>query len=1605
MAVRGKRLTDEIISDVLPIVRTKLKPETAEVAETFIRRFYANVPPSDLIGVDSETLCSAALSFWRFAAERLPGQTLVRAYNPSLSDDGWQSPHTIVEVVNDDMPFLVDSVTAELNRRGYTVHLVIHPIMPVRRDQGRFVAIGGAGAAAESLMRFEIDEVTDPVALGELRAGVERVLADVRAAVSDWRAMRDRLQETIAGFAETPLPVPADEVEEAAAFLNWLDENNFTFLGCRDYEFEGEGEALRAVPMFDTSLGILRSERVEPADAPAGLAALPPAALQSLKSNDLIDINKANARATVHRPVHMDYVTVKRFNSDGSVVGVRRFLGLFTSVVYNSSPRRIPILRRKVAAVIEAAGFAANSHDEKALVHILEAYPRDELFQIGQDELLETATGILHLQERQRVALFARSDPFQRFVFCLVYVPRDDYSTQIRLRFAKILEAALSGEVTSFNTQMSDEPLARVQFVVRTTPGAVPDFDVAEIERRLAEAGRSWSDRLQHALVAQLGEERGLATARTYGDAFPAGYRETFNADMALADIRILEGMTDTDALGMNLYRPIEAAGHELRFKLYHRNRPIPLSDILPMLEHMGMRVIGEVPYRLQPSERSQVWIHDFLLEDADGSTIDLRLVRQKFQEAFGHIWAGDMESDGLNRLIRGAGLDWRQVVVLRAFARYLRQIGAPFSQSYIEETLAHHPTITAHIVTFFEAKFDPARVNAAAAQAAREAVGVALEQVASLDEDRILRRLLNLAEATLRTNHWQYDTDGRPKPYLSIKFDCAKVDQLPLPRPAYEIFVYSPRMEGIHLRGGKVARGGIRWSDRREDFRTEILGLMKAQMVKNAVIVPVGAKGGFVLKRPPAEGSREALQAEAIECYRMLIRGMLDITDNLDGDTVVPPDNVVRHDGDDPYIVAAADKGTASFSDIANAISAEYGYWLKDAFASGGSAGYDHKGMGITARGAWESVKRHFRELGRDIQSEDFTCVGVGDMAGDVFGNGMLLSRHIRLVGAFNHLHIFIDPDPDAERSWEERKRLFEKPRSSWADYNLGMISEGGGVFSRQDKSIPISPQMKAIFGIEDDHAPPSAVMAAMLRAEVDLLWFGGIGTFVKSADESHAEVGDRANDPHRINGAEIRARVVGEGANLGVTQQGRVEYALEGGRINTDFIDNSAGVDTSDHEVNIKILLNAALDAGELTLKQRDALLRDMTDEVAALVLSHNYLQSGALSLTEARAPALLSRHVRFIRRLERAGRLNREIEFLPDDETLAQREAAGRGLTRPELAVLLSYSKLVLYEELLESDLPDDPQLVDGLLLYFPPTLRERWRSQIEHHRLRRELVTTFVANIIVDRAGIGFVEGLQERSGRSAADVARALAIVVSAFGLREKWQRIEALDNKVPAGVQTEMLFQTQRLVEHATLWFLRYGNTPLDMAAHLDAYRPGIEAFQEVLPQHLFQGGEEPITQQAAAWREAGVPEDIAKSITALGGLYGAADVARLAAECDVSVGTAAEAWFAVGRRFELDWLRRASASLHGGSSWQQLAVETFVDDLFGHQATLTARTLRTGSSEGAAENADIGGWIALHEAAVRRFDRTLEDVRSAGALEVAMLTVINGQLRALAAA
>ncbi|NBC31253.1 MAG: NAD-glutamate dehydrogenase, partial [Alphaproteobacteria bacterium] len=1221
-----------------------------------------------------------------------------------------------------------------------------------------------------------------------------------------------------------------------------------------------------------------------------------------------------------------------------------------------------------------------------------------------EEELVEIALGIFHLRERQRTALFLRQDPFERFVSCLVFIPRDRYNTELRTRIQNILERAFDGRTTAFYTLLAEHVHARIQFYIKTTPGKVPTYDPKDVEAALVEASRSWSDHLHDALVEAKGEERGLALVRRYREAFPASYRERTIAPAAIFDIDRVEEVIAKGGIALNLYRPIEAEPHALFLKLYQAGAPMTLSAILPILEHLGVQVIGEHPHEILPRDRdAPVWVHDFVLQSGDGSAIDLDSVKEPFQTAFARIWDGEMEDDRFNRLVLIARLAWREVVVLRAYARYLRQARVPFSQDALAATLAAYPRIAGDILALFHARFDPEVTDRDSRIAAtEERLDAALEAVENLDEDRMLRRFINAVSATVRTNYFQPAADGQPKPYLAVKLRSADIIDLPQPHPWREVFVYAPRMEGVHLRGGPVARGGIRWSDRREDFRTEILDLMKAQMVKNGVIVPVGSKGGFVVKRPPpAAAGREAVQEEGVACYRWLMQGMLDLTDTRDQETILPPAQIVRHDEDDPYLVVAADKGTATFSDTANGIARDYGFWLDDAFASGGSAGYDHKKMGITARGAWESVKRHFREVGVDIQTEDVTVIGVGDMSGDVFGNGMLLSRHIRLLAAFNHLHIFVDPDPDPETSWAERQRLFELGRGSWDQYDRALLSEGGGVFDRRAKAVRPTARMRQRFGISRDSLTPNELIAALLKAEVDLLWFGGIGTYVKARSESHAAVGDKANDPLRVDGAELRARVVGEGANLALTQLGRIEAAQRGCRLNTDFIDNSAGVDCSDHEVNIKILLGAVVRAGDLTMKQRNQVLEEMTDEVAALVLRDNYLQSQAISLVMAEGPEALERFARMIRALEKAGRLNRALENLPDEEEIGDRLSRREGLTRPEQAVLLSYGKIGLFDDLMASALPDEPGMEKALAEYFPSAIRRRFPEAMAAHPLRREIIATAATNALVNRMGPSFVGEVGESTGMAPADIARCYVIARDSFAMRDLWQAIEALDTRVTADVQLSMLLATRRLMERAIEWLFRYGGERPSIAAAIERYAPAIHTFEEQMDSLLPEDARADLADRAAHWRGLGVPEDLARRIAGLAAMAAALDLIRVASACEVTPAAVAPLYFELGSVLGVAWLRERAQRLPATGHWQKQAAAAVVDELFALQADLAAAVLRC-RAESDRPDYGVGDWLEARRPSVERIYQLIADLKSADTLDLAMLAVAARRLRAL---
>jgi glutamate dehydrogenase len=1576
-------------------------------ADEFIRQYYHGVAEEDLAEYRSEELAAAALAHLRFGSVRKPSQPLVRIYNAEEARDGWTSRHTVLEVVVEDMPFLVDSLGMVLTQAGLTIHMMVHPVLAVRRDRsGRLIELAEGDRTngqyrRESWQHIQMDRIGDEQRVRELEQKIFRTLSDVQAAVADWRTMRQRAVEVAQEIARQPPPTGANEVHEVKALLEWMADNHFTFLGYRQYQLRrGRSEDVLE-PLPDTGLGILRVRR--------GIAADPRVLTgenrERARQPELLLVTKANAMSTVHRSTHLDYVGVKTFDSSGRVTGEKRFLGLFTSAVYNRSPREIPLLRHKIDSTVAHFGLDPTSHDGKAVVHVLETYPRDELFQTSVPDLIRTVRGIVNLYERQRVRLFLRRDTFGRYYSALIFVPRDRYNTQVRQRMESVIKQQLRATQIESQVQLSDSALARVHMIIRVPTGSPTPIDADALEVLIAETVRTWNDRLRAALIEARGELEGRTLADRFTNAFPAAYEEDVAIPAVLEDIKHLqEVIANPDRIAMRLAADPSAAPESIHLRLFRSASPITLSQALPILENMGFLVLSEHPYRIEVPGGRPIWLQDFQMQPRDGGTVTPQALGPRFTETFAAVWNGRAENDGFNRLVVMTTMTWRQAAVVRAYCKFLLQTGGTFSQSYMEQVLASNSAIASALSQLFEAQFDPAmkapRREAELTRVQAE-IDRLLDAVTSLDEDRILRRFVGAIRATLRTNYYQKDGKEPFKSWLSFKLDPRHVPELPQPRPAFEIFVYSPRVEGVHLRMGHVARGGIRWSDRREDFRTEVLGLMKAQNVKNTVIVPVGAKGGFVPKRLPANASREDVQREGVECYRTFIRGLLDVTDNIVDGKLVPPPQVVRRDDDDPYLVVAADKGTATFSDIANRISAEYNFWLGDAFASGGSAGYDHKKMGITARGGWECVKRHFRELGVDTQSQDFTAIGIGDMAGDVFGNGFLQSPHTKLLAAFNHMHIFLDPTPDPAASFAERQRLFDLPRSTWEDYDRKLISKGGGVFPRSAKSIKLSPQVQTMFGIKRDSATPLELIKIILCMQVDLLWNGGIGTYVKASDESNGDVGDRANDPVRVNGKDLRCRVVGEGGNLGLSQRGRIEYAAGGGKLNTDFVDNSGGVDCSDHEVNIKILLNNLPKRAELTLAKRNKLLVDMTDEVAHLVLRDNYLQSQALSVLETRAVSDLLEHAHSIRSLELSGALDRGLEFLPGAEEMTERHKANRGLTRPELAILLAYSKMALYSRLIDSDVPEDPYLAHELERYFPRIMQQRLGRYLDQHRLRREIIATATTNSMVNRMGPTFARRVQEDTGAGAATVVRAYAIARESYEMRATWSQIEALDTKIKASTQYELMYETTRLLRFCTYWLIHHQSGKLEIERQVSRLRRGLADLDAALPGVLSGTDLTFFESRRAQYREANVPDALAKRMASLAALRSGPDLVEIAENAKLPVTAAARVYFGVGTALLLDWIREQIESLGVEGHWQAVARTTLRDNIYNLQRVLCTQVLNE-SRQRAPEQA-LQAWIARHQKSVDYLRQTVNDMRSLPEMDFATLSVALQAVRRMA--
>lgn len=1613
----------EVIDRLVTYVIERLPKEEAPLLKSFISQYFLSVSAEDLTSRSMLDLYGAVLSHWNFISHRKPDECKIRVYNPNFEEHGWQSTHTIIEIAYLDKPFLVDSISMELARLGLSMHLVIHlGGLRLRRGlDGKITDVLEQKTTLEDkpeetdilnemTLYIETDRQTDPAALDKITESLRQVVNDVNRVVEDWRPMYAAVLKTIEELKEVSLKSSGEvEINEIIEFLKWIADDHFTLTGFAEYRFieQNQAKSFQAVP--ETCLGLSKMADIYAPEF--HLSEFPPETQNVVLSKEqILLLGKASFKSRVHRPAYTDFIVIKFFDAEGNIIKAYRFAGLYTAVAYNNSPKQIPFLRYKVNTIVQKAGFPPRGHDERALINILETLPRDDLFEGSIDDLLSLSTDILHIQERQKIRLFIRKDTYARFFSCLVFIPRERFNSQLRTRIQSILLEALQGYEVSFETRFSESLLARIHLIIRIHPLTPVVYDTKDLENKLIEVSRSWREDLRDAIIGQSGESKGNELLKRYSNAFPASYRESFTPKVALVDIEYFENLSDKNILGLSLYKPLEETEDAIRFKLIRIGATIPLSDVVPIFEHMGLKVISERPYEITPKERPSIWINDYRMIHPMGQPLNIESFKEIFQEAFSKIWHDEAEDDGFNRLVFSAQLNWREISLLRAYAKYFWQVGFTFSQSYIEDTLNTNATIAKDLILLFELRFNPDhRSTDVEINEQKTKIESALENVLNLDQDRILRRYLQAVMSTLRTNYFHRTPQGDPKPYISFKLDSCKMPEMPLPVPKYEIYVYSPRVEGIHLRADKVARGGIRWSDRKEDFRTEILGLMKAQQVKNAVIVPMGAKGGFVVKHLIEQITREKAMEEVVFCYETLIRGLLDLTDNSKGDNIVTPGRTVRYDDLDPYLVVAADKGTATFSDLANTLSKEYDFWLDDAFASGGSTGYDHKKMGITARGGWESVKRHFQEMGVDILNNNFTVVGIGDMSGDVFGNAMIISNRIKLIAAFDHRHIFLDPNPDPEISYKERRRLFELPRSSWADYDAALISEGGGVFPKSAKSIPLSSQVKEALHIDttSEKLTPNELIKAILKAPTDLLWNGGIGTFVKSSHESNLAVGDRANDAIRVNGKDLRYKVVGEGGNLGFTQLGRIEYAQQGGRINTDAIDNSGGVNCSDNEVNIKILLNGVVVAGDLTEKQRNELLRSMENEVAELVLKNNRLQTEAISVAVAQAAENLEMYIRVLDEMEKEGNIDRAVEFLPDQAEVAARKAAGKGLTRPEIAVLMAYSKTLLKKALLESSVPREPYFDKYLSQAFPQVLSEKFKPYMEKHRLRNEIIATQISNAVINEMGISFVYRLQDETDGEPADIVRAYTVSREIYGAEDLHNQIRTLGTSVNSNTQFSMIHEVNRLIRRGTRWFLRNRRTGFDITETIELFAPKLTEIIAHLP-HMLQKGSGSVVvieRDLEDLMQKGIPEALAYRMSITGALYSALDIIEAATQNNFPVDKLAFLYFAVGSKLELGWFREQIKIHSINNHWEALARASFRDDIDKYQRNITVAIMQANGDNFENTDALIESWIKKHQALLRRWTNFMTELKGIQTPEYMMFSVALGELQEMAEA
>ncbi len=1581
----------------------------------FIKLFYLQNHGRDFVNYSIEELHNATFLSFSFAAEKT-SIFKVRIHNPSKDVDGFESVNTFLEVISDDMPFLVDSIVGHLDKIGIRIKNIVHPIYSTIRDEnGKLVSITEKkNAKPESIIQLHLDKITSDSGIKMLQENITKIIETLVLVVGDWKkmiALITKAQDQIHNAKK--LVKDEKEITEIKDFINWIIAGNFILLGAKEFNVkEAEKGSCKLEEVKNSGLGVFSSPYADV--RPEVLNSSVDEVCDSVKNPYVIEILKSRYRSRIHRISNAERIRIQKISENGKVVGEFRFVGLFTSSAYNHSPNTIPLVRNKIAKIIEDSGFIKGSHNHKDLISVLESYPRDELFQTNANDLLRIATGIVAICGRSQVRFFSRKDKYNRFISCLIFTPRDRSNSDLREKIKQYLAEIYNGEIADSFVEITDSKLTRFHVIVRTNDGRIPAVDNIKVEREITNMTRVWSDDLKEAISAKFENEKRIELFAKYQNAFSVSYANRFDPKRAAIDIARIEECLKKDSILFNLYRSSEALSEEItELKIYNPQRELILSDVMPVLESFGFNVIQEHTYVVTAEEddrinpKKKVWIHYFHLNLSKSGDKFSEKTKINFEKTILLIWNKAIDVSMLNRLVVVADLDWKQIYLLRAYTKYIYQTGFRYSQVYIADVLVKYKDITKLLIELFEVKFNPNFKLSLSDRQKKieiisEKIAKSLGQVKDLLDDAVIKRFFSVIKATLRTNYYQVSKEGGFKGYVSFKFDCQQVLDLPLPLPYAEIFVYSSKMEGIHLRGGRVARGGLRWSDRHEDFRTEVLGLMKAQMTKNAVIVPVGSKGGFVVKKPTAGLSRDEVLKDGITSYQTFLRGLLDITDNVIEGKIDHPQNVVMHDAPDPYLVVAADKGTATFSDIANGISAEYNFWLGDAFASGGSVGYDHKKMGITAKGAWISVQRHFAEMGHDTQTQDFTCVGIGDLAGDVFGNGMLLSPHIKMVAAFNHMHIFFDPNPDAAKSFVERVRMFNLPRSTWMDYDQSLISKGGAIFERSAKSIVISPEIKAVLAIEEDELEPNELIKAILKAPVDLLWNGGIGTYVKAADESNQDVGDRANDALRINGSELRCKVVGEGGNLGFTQKGRIEYALNGGRINTDAMDNSAGVDCSDHEVNIKIALIQAMRSKKITLEERNKVLESMTEEVSRLVLSDNRLQTQAISVSYSQGASSLGDQSQFLDRLEKSGLLNRKIEFLPSRKEIDKRQNDRIGMTRPELCVMLAYSKMDVYNALLTSDLLKDKYFEHELVSYFPKILQKKFSEEILTHQLRNEIIATQITNFVVNRAGITFVNQLCQDSGFAISDVVKSLVIACDSFRLREIWEEIETLDGKIAPQIQSQMFLASSKLLERSVMWMLR-NQSKGAISPVITRFRKIANELSSLLSEVLAQASRESFERKIERYCLNGVDRKLANKVASLDPLASVFDIAEISAASNFDLKVIAQVYFSVGNRFSLKWLRSKVSSVNYENHWQKLSSKTILEDLYSYQMKIAKSIVdSSGKDKILCENESMTNWVKKSEFLVERFDNFILELKSQPNPDLSVFIVALNRLKPL---